>query len=79
MNESKDESTVKLTIIGKPNKLYLHLARDVHWQRKWTTMFSLSVDPRYIIAAFLFASSYHTMTCNHDHCDRDDIPIIFCK
>ena len=30
-----DDSVVKLTRNGEPNNLYLHLANEGHWQRKW--------------------------------------------
>ena len=37
-------SSVKLTRNGEPNNVYLELARDGHWQRKWITISSSSTD-----------------------------------
>ena len=37
---SMDDSSVKLTRVGWPNNLYMHLARDGHWQRKWISLLS---------------------------------------
>ena len=39
-----DDSSVMLIRGGKPNNLYLRLARDEHWQRKWITVSSSSAD-----------------------------------
>ena len=39
---SIDDSSVKLTINGELNYLYLQLASDGHWQRKWITVSSSS-------------------------------------
>ena len=38
------DSSVKLTRNGETNNLYLRLARDGHWQRKWITASSSSAN-----------------------------------
>ena len=45
---SRDDSSVKLIRNGEPNNLYLHLARERHWQRKWIAVssFSTALYPR---------------------------------
>ena len=39
---SMNDSFVRLARIEEPNNIYLHLARDGHWQRKWTIVSSSS-------------------------------------
>ena len=39
-----DDSSGKPARVGEANNLYLNLARDGHWQRKWTTVSSFSAD-----------------------------------
>ena len=41
---SMDDSSGKLIRVRETNNLYLHLARDRHWQRKWITESSSLVD-----------------------------------
>ena len=41
---SIDDSFVKMRRIVEPNNLYLQLARNWYWQRKWTTASSFSAD-----------------------------------
>ena len=40
----KDDSSVKLTRNGEPYNLYLHLARNGHWQWKWIKISSSAAD-----------------------------------
>ena len=57
-------NAVKLTRIGQSNNVYLHLASDGHWQRKWITVFSSS--------AALYLRHY-ILICKLAHCERDDL------